>query len=113
MKLVKNYNKKEVDIMRVIQLNNGETVYIDSFDSAINIISEKFSYELGEFLKQRIDNIIDENIWFENENREIKDGVEAANTLVDRICSELQKSETINKLDLLSDIMEISEKLKR
>ena len=97
--------------MKVIQLNNGEPAYIDSFDSAMKVISENLSYELGEYLKEEIDSITEENEWLESENKKVRDGFDAAKEIVHESCLKLQMCSDIDKTDLLSDLLEIADKL--
>lgn len=97
--------------MQNIMLNNNELVSIDSVDAAINLVGEKLSYELAEYIRSETQTAQDDKEWYENEYNEIKETKEATLEMVKMLSYKMQNSKEIDKSDLLFDLLEIEQKL--
>lgn len=98
--------------MQNIMLNNNELVSIDSVDAAINLVGEKLSYELAEYIRSEIQTAQDDKEWYESEYNEIEETKEAALDMVKMLSDKIQNSKEIDKSDLLFDLLEIEHKLR-
>ena len=98
--------------MQNIMLNNNELVSIDSVDAAINLVGEKLSYELAEYIRSEIQTAQDDKEWYESEYNEIEETKEATLEMVKMLSDKMQNSKEIDKSDLLFDLLEIEHKLK-
>lgn len=98
--------------MQNIMLNNNELVSIDSVDAAINLVGEKLSYELAEYIRSEIQTAQDDKEWYESEYNEIEETKEATLEMVKMLSDKIQNSKEIDKSDLLFDLLEIEHKLR-
>lgn len=97
--------------MQNIMLNNNELVSIDSVDAAINLVGEKLSYELAEYIRSEIQTAQDDKEWYESEYNEIEETKEATLEMVKMLSDKMQNSKEIDKSDLLFNLLEIEHKL--
>ena len=99
--------------MQNIMLNNNELVSVESVDAAVNLVGEKLSYELAEYIRSETQTAQDDKEWFENEYNEIKETKEAILEMVKMLSDKMQNSKEIDKSDLLFYLLEIEQKLKK
>ena len=99
--------------MRNIMLNNNELVSVDSVDAAVNLVGEKLSYELAEYIRSETQTAQDDKEWYESEYSEIEETKAAVLEMVKALYHKMENSKDINKSDLIFDLLEIEEKLKQ
>lgn len=99
--------------MKNIMLNNNELVSVDSVDDAVSLVGEKLSYELAEYIKSETQTAQDDKEWFESEYNEIRETKVAALGMAETLSDKIRNSKEINKSDLIFDLLEIEQKLKK
>mgnify|MGYP004481636217 CR=1 FL=1 len=99
--------------MKNIMLNNNELVSVESVDAAVNLVGEKLSYELAEYIRSETQTAQDDKEWFESEYNEINEIKVAALGMAETLSDKIRNSKEINKSDLIFDLLEIEQKLKK
>lgn len=99
--------------MKNIMLNNNELASVDSVDTAVNLVGEKLSYELADYIRSETQIAQDDKEWFESEYNEIGETKVAALKMVETLSDKIRNSKEINKSDLIFDLLEIEQKLKK
>lgn len=92
-----------------ITLNNGSMVTVGAFDDIIEVIQENLSYDLGVKIIEYFTDIEHDKEDYKEENDCLNEVLSKVKRMVGLLVKKYNVNETINKKDVMYDILEVEE----
>lgn len=92
-----------------ITLNNGSMVTVGSFDDIIEVIQENLSYDLGYKIIEYFTDIEYDKEDYKEENDYLNEVLSKTKRMVGSLVKKYNVNETVNKKDVIYDMLEIEE----